>query len=222
MNIRDHKNLALSLLRTESEKRHISCLRKAAFLLGNMEPDMNLISYFRGFFGHTRMRGHNYGNVCRCMRRLLHRLMDHPSDSLWHSFTCGVLLHYVADSFTWPHNDGFEGDLRDHVSYEGRLHELWKRCDWKGDRYRHDDLFLERIADRNAGPEALYDYLTDMHERFLAEREKMTDDLVYIAHMTGELCSVYFYQSREMPAPVFLSEEGRAAEAGNRTYPGMF
>ncbi len=33
MNIRDHKNLALSLLRTESEKRHISCLRKAAFLL---------------------------------------------------------------------------------------------------------------------------------------------------------------------------------------------
>ena len=153
---------------------------------------------------------------------MLHRLMDHPSDSLWHSFTCGVLLHYVADSFTWPHNDGFEGDLRDHVSYEGRLHELWKRCDWKGDRYRHDDLFLERIADRNAGPEALYDYLTDMHERFLAEREKMTDDLVYIAHMTGELCSVYFYQSREMPAPVFLSEEGRAAEAGNRTYPGMF
>ena len=49
MNIRDHKNLALSLLRTESEKRHISCLRKAAFLLGNMEPDMNLISYFRDF-----------------------------------------------------------------------------------------------------------------------------------------------------------------------------
>lgn len=87
--------------------------------------------------------------------------------------------------------------------------------------YRDDDFFLERIVDRNAGPKELYDYLTYMHERFLSERETMTDDLVYIAHMTAEMCSVYFYQSREVPAPVFLSEEGRAAETGNRTYPGM-
>ena len=37
-------------------------------------------------------------------------------------FRLGVLLHYTADAFTWPHNEQFAGNLKQHVRYERLLH----------------------------------------------------------------------------------------------------
>ena len=39
--------------------------------------------------------------------------------SLWRSI--GVILHYLADYFTFPHNDSYTGNLKDHCVYEGDL-----------------------------------------------------------------------------------------------------
>ena len=35
-------------------------------------------------------------------------------------YRLGVLLHYAADAFTWPHNEHFGGSLREHMRYERR------------------------------------------------------------------------------------------------------
>lgn len=32
-------------------------------------------------------------------------------------------MHYIVDSFTFPHNDIFKGSLREHCKYEQELHE---------------------------------------------------------------------------------------------------
>ena len=37
-------------------------------------------------------------------------------------FRLGVLLHYTADAFTWPHNKQFAGNLKQHMRYERLLH----------------------------------------------------------------------------------------------------
>lgn len=62
MNIKDHRKLAQWLIASKETEAPISGTERAAFIFGNMEPDMNLFTYFRGFFHHTRMRGHNYEN----------------------------------------------------------------------------------------------------------------------------------------------------------------
>ena len=36
-------------------------------------------------------------------------------------YRLGKLSHYIADAFTWPHNNTFSGTLRAHMAYEAQL-----------------------------------------------------------------------------------------------------
>ena len=40
---------------------------------------------------------------------------------MWQYYTLGKLTHYLADAFTYPHNDHFSDSLMDHHRYESDL-----------------------------------------------------------------------------------------------------
>lgn len=121
----DHLALAMELIRATPVE--MPWLAKAAFLIGNLEPDLNFFTYARASLAQKTLRGHNAENsrehVLKCLNRLDHKTIWTPLDY----FTLGTVVHYVADAFTFPHNGLFSGSLRAHVAYEKVLHEEFCR-----------------------------------------------------------------------------------------------
>ena len=92
-----------------------------AFLLGCIEPDRNPVTYLKGSVRCQWLRGHNYLNARRFMRRISARLERKSTLTLFDYYTLGKLIHYTADAFTFAHNNNFPDTLADHRIYEARL-----------------------------------------------------------------------------------------------------
>jgi hypothetical protein len=122
----DHLVLAMELIRATPVK--MPWLAKAAFLIGNLEPDLNFFTYARASLAQKTLRGHNAENsrehVLKCLNRLDRKTLWTPLDY----FSLGTVVHYVADAFTFPHNALFSGSLRAHVAYEKVLHREFRRA----------------------------------------------------------------------------------------------
>lgn len=102
----------------EVPKRYVQ-----AFLIGCIEPDRNPVTYLKGSIRHQWLRGHNYRNARRFMRRISVRLENKDSWNLYDYYTLGKLIHYTTDAFTYAHNDTFPTDLNEHREYEVQLQE---------------------------------------------------------------------------------------------------
>lgn len=98
-----------------------SRVHRRAFLIGCVEPDRNPATYFKGSIRHQWLRGHNYRNARRFMRRISWRLEGKEQLNLFDYYTLGKLIHYTADAFTLAHNDWFTTDLSEHRVYEAEL-----------------------------------------------------------------------------------------------------
>lgn len=99
----------------------IPCQYRSAFLLGCVQPDRNPLTYLKGSLRYQTLRGHNYENARRYIRRLSCRLERRRKWSILDYYSLGKLIHYVADSHTYVHNGfSYEG-LYFHRSYEAQL-----------------------------------------------------------------------------------------------------
>ena len=101
---------------------------RRAFLFGCIEPDINLFSHLDLTKREKKphFHGHNHPYLDQRITRLackLHR--QQTKSSPLYFFRLGVLLHYLADSFTFAHNMNFHGNFRAHNAYENALHDYF-------------------------------------------------------------------------------------------------
>ena len=126
MKRKDHTALARYLLDSEAGREHWkSPLRRRLFLCGCISPDYLPTTYLCGFFKKGAMQGHHEKNSKRKIERLILRLRDGKPHRAWNCYRLGILIHYVADSFTYVHTEGFEGSIREHRRYERVLHHCF-------------------------------------------------------------------------------------------------
>lgn len=92
-----------------------------AFQIGCVEPDRNPATYLKGSLRCQWLRGHNYRNARRFMRRISWRLEKKNNLQLLDYYSLGKLIHYTTDAFTYAHNDTFGTNLMDHREYEVNL-----------------------------------------------------------------------------------------------------
>lgn len=98
-----------------------------AFLIGCVEPDKNPTTYLKGSIRCQWLRGHNWGNSLRYMRRISVNLEQKERLRLWDFYRLGKLIHYTTDAFTYAHNDCFQENLKQHCRYEILLHQYFVR-----------------------------------------------------------------------------------------------
>ncbi len=154
-----------------------SPVNRAAFLIGSVEPDFNYATYLRGFKNSRRLGGHNQGNTALLILRCIEKLKGKERWSAGDFFTAGTLMHYIADSFTWPHTASFCGNLPKHVSYEHRLHYVIVSEISSGIQ-----ASVPYIADFTA-------YLDRMHTLHMKKAADIQVDSRFIVH----ICSTLFY-----------------------------
>ena len=119
MQKRSHGLLASALLRSQQgfhAKRF-----ELAFLFGSFQPDCNPLTYLKGSWRGQKLRGHNFSNSQLYIYTRIHRLQRRTHWTMWQYYTLGKLTHYLADAFTYPHNDHFSDSLMDHHRYESDL-----------------------------------------------------------------------------------------------------
>ncbi len=125
MKHREHIALAEHLLTLLPEKLSDRGLRRA-FLLGNLLPDYNPFTYLRGIRQSKRMAGHNADYSDPHLRRVIRRLLKKGIRSHSDAYSLGTVIHYTADSFTYPHTSHFCGRMAAHNRYERELQAVFE------------------------------------------------------------------------------------------------
>lgn len=92
----------------------------------------------------------------------------------------GVICHYLADYFTFPHNPGFQGSMKDHYNYEKKL--LVILLDYLKQR---EVEVTPRIQYSIKNSEDICHYIALKHKEYLETPHDILVDCRYIA----DICS---------------------------------
>lgn len=123
MQKRSHKLLASMLLQSEHgfrAKRY-----ELAFLFGSFQPGLQSSDLFEGLPPARKLRGHNFSNSRLYIESHIKLLQARSRWNIWQYYTLGKLTHYLADAFTYPHNEHYPESLIAHRQYEADLRRIW-------------------------------------------------------------------------------------------------
>ncbi len=163
----DHMALAHYLIQSTdsfSLQQH-----KKAFLLGCIEPDCNPFTYIRGSLHCKAFCGHNAENSKEHILKCLAELQNGSLHSSFGYFKLGTLIHYIADSFTFPHTKIFTGNMLGHVDYERKLHQVFYKA-----------LIGMSAADMKSCTVTMQEFLEEEQNAYSISVRKMTTDCDYI------------------------------------------
>jgi hypothetical protein len=157
---RSHRLLASTLL--ECENGFHARRYELAFLFGSFQPDCNPFTYLKGSIRAKTLGGHNFTNSQHYIAAHINRLQKRRRQwTIWQYYTLGKLTHYLADAFTFPHNEHYEDSMLAHHQYEtdlrAYLEEYLAERTVRRKKFRADaaaaiaqlhDYYLEAAADQ--------------------------------------------------------------------------
>jgi len=173
MKKRSHTLLASSLLRSEhgfAAKRY-----EWAFLFGSFQPDCNPLTYLKGSLEAYKFRGHNYSNSRRYILSRITALQKRKRWTVWQYYTLGKLTHYLADAFTYPHNENYPESLVAHRQYEADLREYLA------------NYLEQRTMRRVKFQEDVTTAIQELHDQYMEDLANMRRDVRYILEATALL-----------------------------------
>lgn len=174
MQKRSHKLLASALLRSRQGFR--ARRFELAFLFGSFQPDCNPLTYLKGSRRACRLRGHNFSNSQPYINAHIQRLQQRRTNwTMWQYYTLGKLTHYLADAFTYPHNETYPESLLAHRQYEDALRTYL--AEYLQQRSLLHQQFREDLAAA----------LEELHCQYLENRSTMQRDVQYILQATSLL-----------------------------------
>jgi hypothetical protein len=160
----DHLLLAKQLVKNNSIFK-VKIYRRA-FIFGCIEPDINFFTYFRGSIHYQLLRGHNIPNTTNYLEHQIKKFESKKLKTIFDYFNFGVLVHYLADSFTFPHNDSFKGSLSDHALYEEHLHYTFlKYINYKYYFFHYRDSLT---------------FINNYHKKYLDKKPSYKSDCLHI------------------------------------------
>lgn len=176
MQKRSHKLLARTLLDSCNgfpKKRF-----ELAFLFGSFQPDCNPLSYLKGSIHGKTFMGHNFSNSQRYIDRRIARLQTRSDWRIWQYYTLGKLTHYLADAFTYPHNETYPDNIAAHHRYENAL------------RVRFAEYLPgKEVSCQVPSSQDLSGEIDQLHRQYLSSASNWLRDSDYILKATGLLMS---------------------------------
>ena len=166
MQKRSHKLLASTLL--VHHQGFASRWFELAFLFGSFQPDCNPFTYLRGSLHARAFRGHNFSNSQIFINRQIKKLRHRSRWTIRQYYILGKLTHYLADAFTYPHNEHFPGSLLEHRRYEARLRQ------YLATHLPHKRLFHPVL------PQDPFAAIDALHQQYMASASNVRHDTEYI------------------------------------------
>lgn len=147
---------------------------KKAFLMGSVLPDC-IPSFIT--------RRHNLDETFTILEKELYKVTEiDDTDKGIDSRYCrhlGVITHYIADYFTFPHNSIFPGNLKEHCAYEKELKNVLR------DYVSNNSISHERRINKAfESVDEILEFIRKMHKSYLKAVNGVKADCRYIV----ELC----------------------------------
>lgn len=164
MRKKSHISLACFIVRNSDNlelKKH-----KFAFILGSVLPDVKPSFLYRR---------HEIKGTFDDVKNAIYSLSDKKTSEKGRiSFyrNLGQVTHYIADYFTFPHNDCYPGSLKDHCDYE----EILKKDLRKYLREGFADFHTSNLLDFN-DPDELGKFILKKHEEYLEWAKDVQTDI---------------------------------------------
>lgn len=168
MRAQSHRHLGQYLVSHYMTHVPKHCIR--AFLIGCIQPDRNPATYLKGSLRCQWLRGHNYRNARRLMRKFSWRLEQKDTLGIPDYYTLGKLIHYTADAFTYAHNLEFPHDLSGHRQYEAQLQHHFL------DYLRQDPKVDIRLAAN------IMEVLAHYHREYASQPKSLHNDARFALH----------------------------------------
>lgn len=161
-----------------------------AFSLGCIQPDKNPTTYLKGSFHWQWLRGHNWDNAKKYIRKTGDRLQARRRLKLLDFYQLGKLIHYTADAFTYTHNKTYTENLSAHRGYESDLHG-------KLEAYLMElsnDYGI--VFDPNG---SVSDFISNNHRRYMRHLPCMDNDMDYCVRMCVQVLQLMLQSKRLAP-----------------------
>ncbi|MCD7818004.1 MAG: zinc dependent phospholipase C family protein [Lachnospiraceae bacterium] len=179
--MRKKSHIALSEYLAEEMHLEDLNIHRKAFCFGSILPDLN-----------PKMLAdpHEFNTSWDKVKSLILQIEadaksdDYNSRVMWRHI--GVVLHYLADYFTYPHNSSFEGSLKEHCLHESELKYLLRAylCTPEAAKvFDRQRLCARRIHTA----QQLFDYIERIHDSYMSQSDhSVLSDCYWIV----ELCSL--------------------------------
>ena len=163
----------------------------AEYLLSQYPQPLSGISGFALKFGsilpdicfYTHIQSHRYKGSFSRIEKKMNRLAQRGSLKRIDMIRLGVQLHYLADYFTYAHNECFEGSMKEHHEYEKLLYRGLK------DIFESADMYYTSSVPNPENTEELMRLIRQTHENYIGEEKMLEVDCEYIINV----CAVFFH-----------------------------
>ena len=174
------------------KKSHIAL---AGFLVREMD-DANMQKHWKAFYFGSILPDltpkmitdphefdSSYLELKRRIAKLLSEAREHACKEGTLFCRLGVVMHYLADYFTFPHNKTYPGTLKDHCTYEEKLKQDL-RAFLKTEKAKQ----IGRDKDRDfTSLEDLFSYIKQQQEAYLKKRSNVEKDIEHIVVINRQL-----------------------------------
>lgn len=143
---------------------------RKAFCLGSILPDLK-----PSFLTTKHEFNVNFELVQKKIRTLTIdcRIDERNARVYWRQL--GEVTHHVADYFTFPHNDTYEGTLLEHGQYEAELKRGLKKYINNGEA-----IYNCRKGVRFTGFEQIITFIKRAHELYVSKERNVQEDIQFI------------------------------------------
>ncbi len=178
---------------------------KKVFYFGSIQPDLN-----PGMISTPHEFESSYGKLKETILELtagFHGGTD--SASFWRNL--GIVLHYIADYFTFPHNSNYEGTLKDHCLHERDMKYYLRYFVQTPEAavILHRQKYREKWAET---PEDLFRYIEEAHWCYLRRSHSVEDDCRWIVEICSYSMESLLYMAGQMEnASSFAGTAAKAA-----------
>lgn len=157
MNTYDHYLLAKNI--ADNLNDFGGHFKRFLFFAGSVAPDINFFTYIKGHMFSDR-------------RQFLNHLLKSGEKSVCNT---GILIHYVADCFTFAHNNNFSCSMNSHRDYENALHDFIKND-------------FTKFAGKISIPYSLTlpELFNNLHDQYLNNQHSYENDCIYIYNICFE------------------------------------
>jgi len=107
----------------------------------------------------------------------------------------GQVTHYLADYFTFPHNQVFPGNLKDHMTYEEKLKKSFRKYIKSGEAAKNKANSIEIPS-----VEELVKFIEKNHKDYIIKAKGVEDDMKHIIDLNHQVVfsiSIMFQKAKE-------------------------
>lgn len=165
---KSHISLA-GFLADKLEHEGIKSHRKA-FCLGSILPDC------MPSFLTTK---HAFNETFEMLQKRIENYIEYSATKDKHTMKAardlGQIIHYTADYFTFPHNNHYDGNLKDHCVYEGNLLRQLKKYlnEFEANAYVEYDITFGSMDE-------LVEFIRERHAEYMSRKRNVEDDCRFI------------------------------------------